>query len=197
MTDGQYYSLIKHYEDAGRVIRTRLEILNETMYGDQDSCGPIHNIQGRTKTKKSIEGKLARMGYGVTLHDARDYLQDIMGLRIICYFVKDIDNLVACLKKQADLIVIKEKDYIRAPKPNGYRSYHIVLGVPVYCLDAMEYYPVEIQLRTISMDFWASMEHRVCYKKAPEKPKALRDEFLEYARVLQEIEEQFETYSDA
>lgn len=196
MTDEQYYNLIRHYEDAGRVIETRLTILNDTMYGSQDHCGPIQNIQGRTKSKRSIEEKLTRMGHTDTDQNARDYLQDIAGLRIICYFVKDIDNLVACLKKQADLVVIKEKDYIRTPKPNGYRSYHIVLGVPVYCLDAMEYYPVEIQLRTISMDFWASMEHRICYKRTPAEPERLREEFLDYSRILRDIEERFETYSE-
>jgi len=196
MTDEQYYNLIRHYEDAGRVIRTRLEILNDTMYGDGENCGPIQNIQGRTKTKKSVEEKLKRMGLADTSENAKDYLQDIAGLRVICYFVKDIDNLAGRLKKQADLVLIKEKDYIRNPKPNGYRSSHIVLGVPIYCLDATEYYPVEIQLRTISMDFWASMEHRICYKKNPENPEELRKEFLGYARTLREIEEQFENYSE-
>ena len=77
--------------------------------------------------------------------------------------------MVDCLKKQEDLIVIKEKDYIKNPKQSGYRSFHIVFGVPIHCLDAMEYYPVEIQFRTMSMDFWASMEHRVSYKKDREK----------------------------
>lgn len=195
MTDEQYYGLIRHYEDAGRVIRTRLEILNDTMYGNEEHCGPIHNIQGRTKTKQSIEEKLGRMGCDATRENARDFLHDIEGLRIICYFVRDIDNLVNRLKKQTDLVVIKEKDYIRNPKPNGYRSYHIVFGVPVYCLDVMEYYPVEIQLRTISMDFWASMEHRICYKKNPERPEALKEEFLEYSRTLLEMERQFEQYN--
>ena len=92
-------------------------------------------------------------------------LQDIAGVRIICYFVDDIYNLAKSLKRQADLIVIREQDYIKAPKPNGYRSYHLIVGVPVYCMDGMEYFPVEVQLRTLSMDFWASMEHRISYKK--------------------------------
>ena len=90
---------------------------------------------------------------------------DIAGARVICYFVNDIYNLVEILKSQTDLIVMKERDYIAGPKPNGYRSYHIILGIPVYCLDGMEYFPVEIQFRTMSMDFWASMEHRINYKK--------------------------------
>ena len=100
------------------------------------------------------------------------------------------------MKKQSDLVIMKEKDYIAFPKPNGYRSYHIVVGMPVYCLDTMEYFPVEVQFRTMSMDFWASMEHRICYKKSPEHREILEQEFRKYAGVLQEIEEQFEKYSD-
>lgn len=196
MTDEQYYSLVKHYEDAGRVLRTRLEILNDSLNENQAVCGPIHNIQWRTKSKKSIEEKLERMGHADTDQDARDFLKDIEGIRIICYFVKDIYDLVESLKRQKDLVVIKEKDYIASPKPNGYRSYHIVLGVPLYRASSMEYFPVELQLRTMSMDFWASMEHRICYKKNPDRAAALREEFLTYSETLKAIEAQFEVHDD-
>ena len=131
MTNEQYYELIKPYEDASRVLSTRLEILNHSLYGDRSAAGPIHNIQGRIKEKKSMESKLARLGFTAGVANARNHLQDIAGLRIICYFVEDIYNLTAALKKQSDLVIIKEKDYIRNAKPNGYRSYHIVLGIPV------------------------------------------------------------------
>lgn len=196
MTNEQYYDLIKPYEDASRVLYTRLEILNHSLYGDRSASGPIHNIQGRTKEKRSVEDKLKRLGHTVSITNARDQLQDIAGLRIICYFVEDIYNLASVLKKQTDLVLIKEKDYIRTPKPNGYRSYHVVLGVPVYCLDAMEYFPVEVQLRTMAMDFWASMEHRVCYKKQPLNRKGLEEDFRRYAGILEEIEGEFETHND-
>ena len=106
------------------------------------------------------------------------------------------DALTAALKKQSDLVIIKEKDYIRNAKPNGYRSYHIVLGIPVYFLDAMEYFPVEVQLRTMAMDFWASMEHRVCYKKQPRNRERLEQDFCRYARILEEIEGEFETHNE-
>ena len=130
MTNEQYYELIKPYEDASRVLSTRLEILNHSLYGDRSDAGPIHNIQGRIKEKKSMESKLVRLGFTAGVTNARNHLQDIAGLRIICYFVEDIYNLTAALKKQSDLVIIKEKDYIRNAKPNGYRSYHIVLGIP-------------------------------------------------------------------
>ena len=166
MTNEQYYELIKPYEDASRVLSTRLEILNHSLYGDRSDAGPIHNIQGRIKEKKSMESKLVRLGFTAGVTNARNHLQDIAGLRIICYFVEDIYNLTAALKKQSDLVIIKEKDYIRNAKPNGYRSYHIVLGIPVYFLDTMEYFPVEVQLRTMAMDFWASLDHQLKYKKS-------------------------------
>ena len=105
---------------------------------------------------------------------------------MICYFVDDIYNLTELLKSQSDLIVIKERDYISSPKPNGYRSYHVIVGVPVYCLDGMEYFPVEIQFRTMSMDFWASMEHRISYKKERADKEQLKDELREYANMLVE-----------
>ena len=196
MTNEQYYDLIQPYEDASRMLLGRLELLNRSLYGGGPDYGPIHNIQSRIKEKRSIEEKLKRMGYGDGVMSARDYLQDIAGIRMICYFVDDIYNMVSALKRQSDLVVIKEKDYISSPKPNGYRSYHIVVGMPVYCMDTMEYFPVEVQFRTMSMDFWASMEHRICYKKSPEHRESLEREFKEYARVRQEIEERFEKYSD-
>ena len=196
MTNEQYYELIKPYEDASRMLLGRLELLNRNLYASRLEYRPIHNIQSRIKEKKSIEDKLHRLGHRDGVLNARDYLQDIAGIRMICYFVDDIYNMVAVLKKQSDLVIMKEKDYIAFPKPNGYRSYHIVVGMPVYCLDTMEYFPVEVQFRTMSMDFWANMEHRICHKKSPEHREILEQEFRKYAGVLQEIEEQFEKYSD-
>ena len=115
---------------------------------------------------------------------------------MICYFIDDIYNLVNALKRQSELIFIREKDYIKNPKPNGYRSFHVIIAVPVYYLDTMEYFPVEIQLRTMTMDLWASMEHRVCYKKLPEHREELSDAFCQYADILRKIEEQFEAYNE-
>lgn len=124
-----------------------------------------------------------------------DYLQDIAGIRVICYFVDDIYRLVDALKRQMDLIAIRESDYIANPKPNGYRSYHIIVGVPVYCLDGMEYFPVEIQFHTISMGFWASMKHRILYKSKRDGREKVAAELREYADMLVTIEKCFEQYS--
>lgn len=196
MTNEQYYELIKPYEDARRVLNARMEVLNHSLYKDKSLSGPIHNIQSRIKEKKSIEEKLRRLGFTDSVSNTRNELQDIAGIRVICYFVNDIYNMVNILKRQSDLVLIKEKDYIERPKPNGYRSFHLVLGIPVYCLDTMEYFPVEVQFRTMAMDFWASMEHRVCYKKQPQNRERLQRDFCRYARILEEIENEFETHNE-
>ncbi len=191
MTNEQYYELIKPYEDVSRVMLTKLEILNHSIYS-KDTGKPIHHIQNRIKKKKSIEDKLDRLKLTDSVMNAKDHLMDIAGIRVICFFPEEIYDLVECLKRQADLIVIKERDYIKNPKESGYRSFHVVFGVPIHCLDAMEYYPVEIQFRTLSMDFWASMEHRICYKKEYEDKEKVSREMRQYAMALELIESRFQ-----
>lgn len=195
MTNEEYYTFIQPYIDAKEVLLTRLNVLEHNLYSES-SGQPIHNIQNRIKEKESIEDKLGKKGKEPTVMNAKDYLQDIAGIRVICYFVADIYNLVDALKRQADLIAIRESDYILNPKPNGYRSYHVIVGVPVYCMDGMEYFPVEIQLRTMSMDFWASMEHRILYKIERDNRENLAAELKEYADMLVMIEKRFEQHSE-
>ena len=198
LNERNYMELIVPYVDAMQNMLFRIEALNKD-FSRKYQNDPIHHIQSRIKTKKSIEGKLARLQLEPTVENARDQLTDIAGIRVICHFIRDIDWIVDIIKKQKDLIILKERDYIRSPKSNGYRSYHIVFGVPVYHTDGMDYYPVEIQLRTMSMDFWASMEHRICYKKEPRQPVAQEmpvEEFLGYAKQLEEIEAKMERYCD-
>ena len=194
MTNEQYYDFIQPYQNANAIMRMKLEVLNHNLY--LKTSEPIHHIQERVKEKKSIEEKLERMNYSDSVQNAKDHLLDVAGIRVICYFVDDIHNLVNALKRHVELIVIREKDYITNPKPNGYRSFHMIVGVPVYYLDTMEYFPVEIQFRTMAMDFWASMEHRICYKKQPEHREELAAAFQQYAKVLENIEEQFEAYNE-
>lgn len=195
MTNEEYYAFIQPYADASEVLLARLNVLKHNLYGE--SLGqPVHNIQHRIKEKDSMEEKLAGKGKEPTVMNAKDYLQDIAGVRVICYFVEDIYNLADALKRQEDLIVIRECDYITKPKANGYRSYHIIVGIPVYCLDGMEYFPVEVQFRTMSMDFWASMEHRILYKMERDDREKLAAELKEYAENLVRIESRFEQYSD-
>ena len=195
MTNEQYHTLIHPYTDAMNLILTRLEILNHCA-ADNEDVRPIHGITHRIKEKISMENKLKKKNSNRSVQDARTLLKDIAGIRVICFFERDIYQLAESLKKQTDLILVCEKDYIRHPKPNGYRSYHLVLGVPIYSLDGMEYYPVEIQFRTISMDFWAAMEHRICYKSQPFDELEMKSAFRQYAEILDGIEKSFEVYSE-
>lgn len=191
MTEEEYLCFVQPYEDALKNILVRVDVLNQD-YRRKYQNNPIHHIQHRIKQKESIEKKLQINGYEISTDSSRDYLTDIAGIRIICYFVRDIYAVVSLLKKQNDIVIIKESDYIREPKANGYRSYHIVFGVPVYHTDGMEYYPVEIQLRTMSMDLWASMEHRICYKG--KKECEAEDAFKDYASDLKAMEEAMEDF---
>lgn len=195
MTNEQYYELIRPYEDAMQLMLTKLEILNHNIYDRTSSeSRPVHHMQHRVKEKKSIEEKLERLGLTDSVINAKDHLMDIGGIRVICYFQKEVYELVESLKRQSDLIVIKEKDYMKHPKENGYRSYHIIFGVPLHTLDAMEYYPVEVQFRTLSMDFWSSMEHRICYKKDREDKDELSKQLQALSESLALIEDELRNY---
>ena len=194
MTNEQYYDLIVPYQDALNLLKARLDVLNHSMYGNKSH--PIHNIQFRIKQKASIEEKLKRMDLQGSFMNTKEHLQDIAGIRVICYFEKDVELLAEQLRKQSDLILVKEKDYITNPKPNGYRSFHMILGIQVYSMESTEYYPVEVQIRTIGMDFWASMEHRICYKQERDNKEEIQRELLRYAEILKEIEEGFEGYNE-
>ena len=184
MTLEEYYELIKPYTDAMNLILTRLKIMDHDTYEKED-FKPIHSITNRIKEKESIENKLRRKGSSGSVQDAKALLKDIAGVRVVCFFEQDIRHLVGSLKKQSDLILIREKDYISTPKPNGYRSYHVIVGVPTYYMNSMEYYPVEIQFRTISMDLWAAMEHRICYKAQPFNEMEMRSAFRQIKRSFE------------
>lgn len=185
----EYDELIKPYTEALTIIKLRLNSLNEE-YRSRSIDYPIHNIQNRIKSKKSIIKKLTARSHSVSIESAKDSLTDIAGIRVICYFEQDIYNVVSAIKKQSDIIVLKESDYVKNPKANGYKSYHIVLGIPIFSLDETEYYPVEIQIRTLTMDLWASMEHRICYKNGHglEVSDATKNMLLIYAQGLEKME---------
>ena len=175
MTNEQYYDLIVPYQDALNLLKARLDVLNHSMYGNKSH--PIHNIQFRIKQKASIEEKLKRMDLQGSFMNAKEHLQDIAGIRVICYFEKDVELLAEQLRKQSDLILVKEKDYITNPKPNGYRSFHMILGIQVYSMESTEYYPVEVQIRTKDMDDVAEIgaANHLGYEKKQESERARRD----------------------
>jgi len=183
----EYDAFVKAYEEAMSIIIVKLEALNED-FRRRFSDYPIHNIQKRIKQKDSIEKKLKRKKKEISLYAAANELTDIAGVRVICYFEQDVYSVVQLIKKQSDLIVVKETDYIQTPKNNGYKSYHLVVGVPIYHVDGMEYFPVEIQMRTLGMDFWSSMEHRICYKPEKNMNEKNVEEFRIYAKIVEDME---------
>jgi putative GTP pyrophosphokinase len=160
-----YEEFVHEYKSAIKEVGTKLEILSED-FAVRHDYNPIHHIVTRLKTSQSIEEKLRRIECEVTIPSARENLYDIAGIRVICNFVEDVYDVAKMLTSQNDVKVISEKDYIKNPKPNGYRSLHLLIKIPVFLLEGHIDIPVEVQLRTVAMDFWASLEHQLRYKKA-------------------------------
>lgn len=188
MDEREYQELITPYRECMENMENRIRVLAEDY---RDRCGeePIHHIQKRIKTKESIEGKLRRRDMEETAEDARNYLRDIAGIRVICYDLEGIRKLTRALKRQMDLEIVKEKDYIANPKPNGYRSLHVIVRIPVYFLDKKELIPVEVQLRTVAMDFWASLEHDLKYKAVRDLEGIdTRAELKDCSRIIEDVE---------
>jgi putative GTP pyrophosphokinase len=155
--------MLIHYSGI-REVETKLDILNHE-FQIQEQRNPIEYIKSRVKSLESITQKLKRRNLPISTKSAVENLHDIAGVRVICSFVDDIYHVAEMLKKQDDITVIEEKDYIKNPKKNGYRSYHMVVEVPVFFSACMRMVKVEVQIRTIAMDFWASLEHKLFYRK--------------------------------
>ena len=156
--------LMTRYDCAIREVRTKFEVLNEEL-SYKAGRNPIESITSRVKKPVSIVGKLKRLGKPVTIEAISEYLNDVAGIRVVCSFIDDIYKVAEMLAGQDDITVLQIKDYIRKPKPNGYRSYHMIVEVPVFFSEGKQMMRVEIQLRTVAMDFWASLEHQMKYKK--------------------------------
>ncbi|MDE5834519.1 MAG: GTP pyrophosphokinase family protein [Ruminococcus sp.] len=166
------------YDSAIEVVKTYLNIL-DSEFSVKFQRNPIHNIESRLKSPQSIIGKLQKKDLPLTANSARKNLLDIAGIRVTCCYISDIYAIVEMLCHRDDFTVIKQKDYIKKPKSSGYRSYHLIVNVPVYLSTKKNYAPVEIQIRTIAMDFWASLEHQLKYKPStaitPEISEQLKD----------------------
>lgn len=180
----QDYNLIRGVYAAGiREINARLETLDHD-FSYHNRHNPIHHIESRVKSLLSIAKKLIDLGLPVDMSNAKKTLHDIAGVRVVCRYVDDIYRIAELLLAQDDIQLILEKNYIRNPKPNGYRSLHIVVDVPVYMSKGKIFTPVEIQIRTVAMDFWATLEHGIRYKSTEEIPQSIVDELRECADVI-------------
>ncbi len=179
----KFNELMMKYNSAIREIKTKLEILNDELsFGDNGN--PIESIQSRIKKPISIAKKLKRMGKPMTLNTIVENLNDVAGVRVICSFIDDIYKIADMITKQDDIIIVEIRDYIKSPKPNGYRSYHMIVEVPVFFSDCKQLMRVEIQIRTVAMNFWACLEHRLKYKNNVTDAEEIANELKECAHVI-------------
>ena len=174
-------------ESAAEHVKTQLGIYDNE-FSMKFQRNPIHGIESRIKSPQSIVGKLQKKGLELSAESARKHLMDIAGIRVVCYYVNDIYAIAEILATRDDFKLIKIKDYIQTPKPSGYRSLHMIVMVPVYLATCRKEVPVEIQIRTIAMDFWASLEHQLRYKTHAPVPPELRDELHELAGTIAETD---------
>ena len=178
---------IMQYECAMLEIKTKLDVLN-TELSLQKSGNPFETIKCRIKSPESIFGKMARNHIPMTVEDMEKNLNDIAGIRVICSFPDDIYMLADCLLAQDDIRLVMKKDYIKKPKPNGYRSLHLIVEVPIFLTDEKKPMRVEVQFRTIAMDFWASLEHKMKYKKHIEKAESISNELFYCAELIAQLD---------
>jgi putative GTP pyrophosphokinase len=155
--------LMNMYNAAIREVSTKLEILDDE-FQVLHSHNPIHHIESRLKSPRSVVEKATRKGLALSIDSVRDNITDIAGIRVMCHYIDEVYAVAELLAKQEDIDVVKTADYIKHPKPSGYRSLHLVVSVPVFLSSATERIPVEVQLRTVAMDYWASLEHEIRYK---------------------------------
>ena len=181
------------YDSVLREINTKLEILNNE-FKQAHQYNPIEHITSRIKSPESIARKIRKKGLELTVENIVKYVNDVAGVRIICSFTSDIYRIASSISNQDDVTVLRVKDYIANPKPNGYRSFHMILDVPVYMSNGKEIAPVEIQIRTIAMDFWASLEHQLRYKSTGDSKiaESLTGELKDCSETIADIDQKMQ-----
>ena len=175
------------YRGGIREISTKLEILDEE-FRSKFSYNPIHHIESRLKSMKSIVKKIRAKGLEVTIDSITDNITDIAGVRVICNYIDDIYRVAEMLTAQDDVKLVRVRDYIKKPKETGYRSLHLIVEIPVFLSTGPVPVPVEIQIRTIAMDFWASLEHKLRYKTGNEVDNDLRERLLNCADEISQLD---------
>lgn len=182
----KFGDLMMKYRCTIREIQTKLEVLNDE-FSVEYKRNPISFIKTRIKSPESIYKKLQKMGYELTAENIQEQLNDVAGIRVVCAFIDDIYAVANLLASQDDITVLKVKDYIKNPKPNGYRSYHMIVEIPVFFSEGKTPMRCEVQIRTIAMDFWASLEHQLRYKKDLESIEGYEEISLELQNCAKNI----------
>ncbi len=190
-----YIKLMSYYKCAMMEIETKFNVLNEE-FSMQHDRNPISSIKCRLKSPGSIVNKIKKNGLPYNLAAVEEHIRDVAGVRVCCAFIEDVYMLADALLKQDDVILIEKKDYIANPKPNGYRSLHLIVEIPIFLANEKRTMKVEIQLRTIAMDFWASLEHQLRYKKDFEFTQAMADELLSCAELSAALDRKMDALRD-
>ncbi|RDY31228.1 GTP pyrophosphokinase [Lachnotalea glycerini] len=191
-----YKTMMFLYKSALKEIVTKIDILNDE-FQHVHQYNPIEHVKSRMKTPDSIVKKLKREGHESTIDNMVKYINDIAGVRITCSFTSDIYRIAEILSKQNDIKVIAVKDYIKNPKESGYKSYHLVATVPIFMSDKVVDTKVEIQIRTIAMDFWASLEHKIYYKFEGNAPDRISRELKECAQMVSVLDAKMLSLNEA
>lgn len=184
----EWKSTLFLYNSALREINTKFEILNDE-FKLAHSYNPIEHVTSRIKSPESIAKKIRNKKKELTVENIVKYVNDVAGIRVICSFTSDIYRLADAIANQNDVKVLRVKDYITNPKPNGYKSYHMIVTVPIFLTDNVIETKVEIQIRTIAMDFWASLEHKIYYKFEGNAPERIRKDLRECADIIQYLDQ--------
>ncbi len=184
------------YNSALKEVNTKIEILNDE-FRHVHNYNPIEYVKSRVKTPESIVKKLRRHGYESSVANMVNHVNDIAGIRIVCSFTSDIYKLAEMIGKQNDLTVVSVKDYIRHPKQSGYKSYHLLVTVPIFMTDRVVDTKVEIQIRTIAMDFWASLEHKIYYKFEGNAPEYISHDLRECAGIVAMLDDKMLSLNEA
>ncbi len=190
-----YGKLMSYYKCAIMEIETKFNVLNEE-FSLRFDRNPINGIKSRLKNPLSIQEKLNKKGLPVTFSSLEENINDIAGVRVICSFSDDVYMLSEALLKQDDITLIEKKDYIKNPKENGYRSLHLIVSVPIFLAKEKKMMKVEIQLRTIAMDFWATLEHQLRYKKDFNFTEEMAQELLNCATLSAELDKRMNTLGE-
>lgn len=190
-----FMELMMQYRCALMEVETKLNVLNAE-FTMKNNCNPFESIKSRIKTPKSILEKLRRKGFEISVKGIEENLADVAGIRVICSFPDDIYATAKMLTDQDDIRVIQVKDYIINPKPNGYRSLHLILEVPIFLSNEKKNMKVEVQFRTIAMDFWASLEHKLKYKKNIENAEEISKELQRCAEASSQLDLRMQALRD-
>ncbi|MBK0422638.1 GTP pyrophosphokinase family protein [Leucobacter sp. CSA2] len=187
----QMQRFLLEYRFAMQEVETKLAILREEFL-HMHEYNPIEHFSSRVKSVDSLVDKLERRGIDNDFDVIRANVQDIAGVRVTCSFIRDVYRLFDLLTQQDDITVLEVEDYIKEPKPNGYKSLHVIISIPVYLSTGPVEVPVEVQFRTIAMDFWASLEHKIYYKYARQVPSTLLGELKSAAETAAELDQRME-----